>query len=559
MIFQDPISSLNPRRKVRDSVKDPLDIWDRGTTEPSGSSSSTGCSEQVGIDPDRAAESRPHQFSGGQCQRISIATGARARSDADHLRRAGLGSRRQRAGPGAQPARGPQGQVRTDADLHRPRPRGGQEHQRPGRRDVPRQAVRGRLQRRSVQPSGAPVHATCCWSRSRSPTPTVAVAGTTITGEPPSPVNPPSGCRFHPRCPYADEVCSQRPNPACVRSATATSWPVTTRSRRRSRSPDSRPGRRADRCCACAGPKVDAPRSLRAHAGHVSCRFRRSDDSVGRRGIPACGLDTPDGPGTLRLTWGTDPAPVDDAGLSAEAWGPGADWLLTRVDALTGARRSPGHLSRRPPGCRAGVAVRTRWPESVPRRRSITTSCRRSSPSGSRPVRPCASGNGCAVSSASRRPARPIWSRDCCCHRRPPACTADRRGGSTRSASKTKRARPLVEVARHADKLWGWTASGSDMLAQKLSLIRGIGPWTIGSVLGPVFGDPDAVPVGDFHFPNTVAWAIDGQARADDDRMLELLEPYRGQRGRVLWSIVTTAGKAPAFGPRKRILPMSKW
>jgi len=39
------------------------------------------------------------------------------------------------------------------------------------------------------------------------PDPEVEVAGTTITGEPPSPVNPPTGCRFHPRCPYADEIC----------------------------------------------------------------------------------------------------------------------------------------------------------------------------------------------------------------------------------------------------------------------------------------------------------------------------------------------------------------
>ena len=123
----------------------------------------------------------------------------------------------------------------------------------------------------------------------------------------------------------------------------------------------------------------------------------------------------------------------------------------------------------------------------------------------------------------------------------------------------TKRARALVEVARHADKFWAWNEAGSAVLGEKLALIGGIGPWTIGSVLGPVCGDPDAVPVGDYHFPNTVTWAIAGEARGDDDRMLELLEPYRGQRGRVLWSIVTTAGKAPAFGPRRRILPMARW
>jgi len=72
MIFQDPISSLNPRRRVRDSVRDPLEIWQRGTAEER-SAVVDAALERVGIDPARAAESRPHQFSGGQCQRISIA------------------------------------------------------------------------------------------------------------------------------------------------------------------------------------------------------------------------------------------------------------------------------------------------------------------------------------------------------------------------------------------------------------------------------------------------------------------------------------------------------
>ena len=72
MIFQDPISSLNPRRKVRDIVMEPLMIWDVGT-KAERSAKVDATLEEVGIDPKRAAESQPHQFSGGQCQRISIA------------------------------------------------------------------------------------------------------------------------------------------------------------------------------------------------------------------------------------------------------------------------------------------------------------------------------------------------------------------------------------------------------------------------------------------------------------------------------------------------------
>ena len=141
------------------------------------------------------------------------------------------------------------------------------------------------------------------------------------------------------------------------------------------------------------------------------------------------------------------------------------------------------------------------------------------------------------------------------------------RAGATRRPSwwfhpigiENKRVQPLLEVARHADKLWRWAEAGAVELGSKLSLLTGIGPCPIGSILGPVCGDPDAVAVGDFHFPNTVAWALAGEPRADDDRMLELLAPYSGQRGRVLAALVSTVGTAPSFGPRQRILPMSRW
>ena len=72
MIFQDPISSLNPRRKVKDIVAEGLSIW--GSTI--GTFSKTRVNEvldAVGLDPDVVADRRPHQFSGGQCQRICIA------------------------------------------------------------------------------------------------------------------------------------------------------------------------------------------------------------------------------------------------------------------------------------------------------------------------------------------------------------------------------------------------------------------------------------------------------------------------------------------------------
>jgi peptide/nickel transport system ATP-binding protein len=71
MIFQDPISSLNPRRRVRDIVSEGLDIWKIGD-KASRAARVEEVLEAVGIDPANA-ERRPHEFSGGQCQRISIA------------------------------------------------------------------------------------------------------------------------------------------------------------------------------------------------------------------------------------------------------------------------------------------------------------------------------------------------------------------------------------------------------------------------------------------------------------------------------------------------------
>jgi len=71
MIFQDPISSLNPRRKVRDIVAEGLEIWKIGDKE-SREKKVAEVLDAVGIDPANAGR-RPHEFSGGQCQRISIA------------------------------------------------------------------------------------------------------------------------------------------------------------------------------------------------------------------------------------------------------------------------------------------------------------------------------------------------------------------------------------------------------------------------------------------------------------------------------------------------------
>ncbi len=56
--------------------------------------------------------------------------------------------------------------------------------------------------------------------------------------------------------------------------------------------------------------------------------------------------------------------------------------------------------------------------------------------------------------------------------------------------------------------------------------------------------------VGDFHLPNLVAWALAREPRGNDERMLQLLEPFRPHRGRVQRLLEVSGIRAPAFGPR---------
>ncbi len=72
MIFQDPISSLNPRRRIADVVAEPLTIWKMGSKEERREQVNAML-DRVGIDPYINGNRHPREFSGGQCQRISIA------------------------------------------------------------------------------------------------------------------------------------------------------------------------------------------------------------------------------------------------------------------------------------------------------------------------------------------------------------------------------------------------------------------------------------------------------------------------------------------------------
>jgi 3-methyladenine DNA glycosylase/8-oxoguanine DNA glycosylase len=259
---------------------------------------------------------------------------------------------------------------------------------------------------------------------------------------------------------------------------------------------------------------------------------------------------TPDGPATVRLEWGH---PNGD--LLIDAWGPGADWAATAAPRMTAVDKlvepPPVHdalvaeAARRHPNVAAGASgdlYHSLLPTIIGQRITLGEAVRQWATLVRRLGRPAPGPfPRLLLPPCPERLARmPTW-------------------WFHPIGIEVKRARTLVAVARVAHHLDGWSQLAPGDVAAKLSLISGVGPWTIGMVLGPVCGDEDAVPVGDYHIPHMVTWNLAGEPRGDDARMLELLEPYRPQRGRVIRLLGLVGRRPPAFGPKRRILPMYRW
>lgn len=106
------------------------------------------------------------------------------------------------------------------------------------------------------------------------------------------------------------------------------------------------------------------------------------------------------------------------------------------------------------------------------------------------------------------------------------------------------RAQILINAAMVAHRLHGGADGPWIDAAPRLRAIRGVGPWTLGGLQGLTWGDADTVITGDVGFPAAVGWFFERNERADDERMLELLEVYRPHRFRVL-SLVLGSGVSP--------------
>lgn len=96
------------------------------------------------------------------------------------------------------------------------------------------------------------------------------------------------------------------------------------------------------------------------------------------------------------------------------------------------------------------------------------------------------------------------------------------------------RQRAAREALRYAHRIHETVAMDQPEVRRRLGALPGVGPWTVDMTMGFGFGDADAVPIGDYGLPSTVAFALAGERRATDRRMLELLAPYAGQRFRVI-------------------------
>lgn len=260
---------------------------------------------------------------------------------------------------------------------------------------------------------------------------------------------------------------------------------------------------------------------------------------------------TPEGPATLMINWAPDVAP------SADTWGPGADWLLAQVPAMTGnLDEGAPHLEIDPHPVVAATALANRnvrfgasatlYHELLPTILGQRITYGEAKQQWNRLCR--------GLSEAAPGPFTRLLL--------PPAPDVLRRQPSWwfhPLGIEHKRVNPLIEVARHSSKMWDWAELKPPEAARRLCAIPGVGVWTVGCVLGPALGDTDAVPVGDYHVKNMVAWNLANEARSSDERMLQLLEPYTGQRGRVVRAIRRHGGGAPKFGPKQRLLPMSSW
>lgn len=208
MIFQDPFASLNPKWRVRQIVEEPLIGYHAGTRAQRRRRVDEVL-DMVGLNPDTYGERRPRQLSGGQCQRVAIARALtldpaliicdEAVSSLDVLIQAQVLNLFE--------------QLRTELglsylfishDLALVK----QVSDRVGVMHLGEICEIGPAESLYRQPRHP--YTVALLDSIPTPDPTTAVSRPTaaIQGDPPSPIDPPKGCRFHTRCPRVQQRCA---------------------------------------------------------------------------------------------------------------------------------------------------------------------------------------------------------------------------------------------------------------------------------------------------------------------------------------------------------------
>ncbi|MDH4113726.1 MAG: DNA-3-methyladenine glycosylase 2 family protein [Actinomycetota bacterium] len=247
---------------------------------------------------------------------------------------------------------------------------------------------------------------------------------------------------------------------------------------------------------------------------------------------------TTNGPATLHLA-------LRAGSLAAEAWGPGADEILDRVPAWAGLldddrafrphHRLIADLHRRLRGVkltRTGRPTEALIP-AVLEQKVTGLEARRA-------YRRLT----LALGEPAPGPAELVLPPD------PAAVAAMPSYRMHRFGVERRRAERLITLCRRATAIDEVAAGSPGEALAELQTFPGIGPWTAAEVARLALGNADAISIGDYHLPNVVAWALAREPRGDDARMLELLAPYAGQRGRVQRLLEAGGIRAPRYGPR---------
>jgi len=263
---------------------------------------------------------------------------------------------------------------------------------------------------------------------------------------------------------------------------------------------------------------------------------------------------TPEGPATLHAVC------AGDGLLRARAWGAGAGWLLARTPGLlglddeapplpAGAPPALREIARRAQGVR--LARTGRVVEAlVPAVLGQLVSGAEAGRAFRNLVR--------AFSAPAPGPFADLWL----------PLSAERLRAIPAAAFPAAGALPrqgatLHEIARRAARLEEAAAMDAGAAERRLRAIPGVGVWTARSVLLHALGHADVVPLGDYGLPRHVAFALTGDdGPADDGRLLALLEPCAGQRGRVVRWITAVAATPARRGPRaalRAIDPAGAW